>query len=219
MPDLGSESSASAKAVGEAGRHSDESSSSLAELGERLRQARKGRNLSLAELSQSSGVSVAMLSHIERGRATPSLKALDKLRHALGVSMVDLFPASETDRPGREGPVVRADDRQALVFDKIGLTKLKLSPGDRSDLELLLLVISPGGGSGPEPWTRPGEKAGYVLEGAARLEIGGEAYDLGVGDSFQFDSSAPHRFDCVGPETAKILWIIKSDPIAKAVDA
>jgi len=157
-----------------------------------------------------------MLSHIERGRATPSLKALEKLRHALGVSMLDLFPTAEASE---RSPIVRAGARSVLTFDEIGLVKEKLSPSESSALELLLLVIEPKGGSGPEPWTRPGEKAGYVLEGAARLEIAGKTYDVAVGDSFQFDSSQPHRFDCLGNETAKILWIIKSDPIAKAVDA
>jgi quercetin dioxygenase-like cupin family protein len=84
---------------------------------------------------------------------------------------------------------------------------------------LLLLVLEPGGGSGPEPWTRPGEKAGYVLEGTARLEIAGVSHELAPGDSFQFESSQPHRFVNTGDATAKILWIISSDPIARAVDA
>ncbi len=188
----------------------------LSELGQRMRIARKRLNMSLSELSAASGVSVAMLSHIERGRSTPSLKALEKLRNALGISMGDLFP---TVAPVSISPVSRAGERASLAFSEIGLLKEKLSPGETSNLELLLLVVEPGGGSGPEPWTRPGEKAGYMMEGAARLEIAGVAYDLNPGDSFQFDSSQPHRFSCLGDTTAKILWIIMSDPIAKAVDA
>lgn len=207
---------------GEPGRHGgsgdnvDDGYDALKGLGLRMRAARKRRNMSLSDLSALSGVSVAMLSHIERGRSMPSLKALQKLRTALGISMVDLFPPA---MPAPESPVLRADDRARLVFEEIGLVKEKLSPHETGTLELLLLVVEPGGGSGPEPWTRPGEKAGYLLEGAARLEIAGVPYDLKPGDSFQFDSSQPHRFWCTGADTAKILWIISSDPIAKAVDA
>ena len=192
---------------------------SLAQLGARIRQFRKAKGLSLVQISGTSGVSVAMLSHIERGKATPSLKVLDKLRSALGVSMVDLFPPSDGVDEARPSPVVRAQERRSLEFPEIGLTKQKLSPGEKSDLELLLLVIEPGGGSGPDPWARAGEKAGLVLAGAARLEIGEAVYELGVGDSFQFDASQPHRFDCIGDDTAEIVWIIKSNPIDRAVDA
>lgn len=193
-----------------------ERSGALGELGQRMRAARKRLDMSLSDLSAKSGLSVAMLSHIERGRSTPSLKALEKLRHALGISMVELFPPAPNESVS---PVMRAGKRATLDFSEIGLLKEKLSPDDSSNLELLLLVVKPGGGSGSEPWTRTGEKAGYVLEGEARLEIAGVAYDLAPGDSFQFDSSNPHRFACIGESVAKILWIILSDPIAKAVDA
>lgn len=202
--------------AGEARDLSDEASDALNGLGERMRAARKRLNMSLSDLSASSGVSVAMLSHIERGRSMPSLKALQKLRTALGISMVELFPPAA---PARVSPVLRSGERARLVFDEIGLVKEKLSLHEKARLEMLLLVVEPGGGSGPEPWTRPGEKAGYVLEGRARLEIAGVPYDLEPGDSFQFDSSQPHRFSCTGEATAKILWIIASDPIARAVDA
>ncbi len=187
-------------------------------LGARLRAFRKARKLSLSALSEVSGVSVAMLSHIERGKATPSLRVLEKLRGALGVSMMDLFPRSGLERD--EKPLVmRPHERATLNFPEIGLAKKRLSPGDMSDLEVLLLVISPGGGSGPEAWTRPGEKAGLVLSGGARLEVGERSFDLRAGDSFQFDSSQPHRFECLGAETAEVVWIIKSHPIVQAVDA
>jgi len=191
----------------------------LSALGGRLRELRKARKLSLVKLSAAAGVSVAMLSHIELGKATPSLKVLDRLRAALGVGMVDLFPDPAQTGPKAACPVVRAADRTSLVFEQIGLTKQRLSPGEKTDLEMLLLVIEPGGGSGREPWTRAGEKAGMVLKGAARLEIAGNGFDLSVGDSFQFDSSQPHRFSAIGDEGAEILWIIRSNPIAKAVDA
>ena len=187
-------------------------------LGTRLREFRKLRRLSLASLSAASGVSIAMLSHIERGKATPSLRVLEKLRGALGVSMVDLFPHSELERD-QTRLVMRPHERTTLEFPEIGLTKKRLSPGEKSDLEVLLLVISPGGGSGRDSWTRSGEKAGLVLSGEARLEVGERSVDLAAGDSFQFDSSQPHRFECIGSEIAEIVWIIKSHPIVRAVDA
>lgn len=46
------------------------------ELGARLRQIRVMRKMSLVQLSKISSISVAMLSHIERGHSTPSLNTL-----------------------------------------------------------------------------------------------------------------------------------------------
>lgn len=191
----------------------------VSSLGGRIRLIRKDKNKSLVEISGISGVSVAMLSHIERGKATPSLKVLEKVRSALEVSMLDLFPPAEEEAPAATSPVVRSEDRISLEFDEIGLTKEKLSPDDSRDLELLMLKIAPGGGSGPEPWTRPGEKGGLILSGEARLQIGEEVFDLKPGDSFQFNSSIPHKFKCLGSAPAEIVWIIKSNRLAKAVDA
>ena len=188
-------------------------------LGDRMRLIRKRKNRSLAEISEVSGVSVAMISHIERGKAMPSLKVLEKLRSALRVSMLDLFPPTEEESVVARSPVVRSGQRISLDFDEIGLTKERLSPDDSSDLEMLMLKIAPGGGSGPEPWTRPGEKGGLVLSGEASLQIGRDVFALKAGDSFQFDSSIPHKFECLGGAPAEIVWIIKSNRLAKAVDA
>ena len=188
-------------------------------LGDRMRLIRKKKDRSLAEISELSGVSVAMISHIERGKAMPSLKVLEKLRGALQVSMLDLFPPTEGEGVVARSPVIRQGERISLNFDEIGLTKEKLSPDDSSELEVLMLKIAPGGGSGPEPWTRSGEKGGLVLSGEARLQIGREVFELKAGDSFQFDSSIPHKFECLGNAPAEIVWIIKSNRLAKAVDA
>jgi transcriptional regulator with XRE-family HTH domain len=187
---------------------------SLSDLGARIRELRRQQKKSLAQLSKASETSVAMLSHIERGETQPSLKTLDRVRQALGVPMTRLFPHSEEDKPD-QGVVVRSKAREKLAFPHIGLVKHKLSPTDESELEVFLLELEPGGSSGVEPWARVGEKAGLVLKGGMQLDVGGEVYDLSAGDSFQFDSSKPHRFANPGSEAAEIVWIIKSSRLAR----
>jgi transcriptional regulator with XRE-family HTH domain len=188
----------------------------LNSLGRRIREIRRQQNRSLVQIAAASEISVAMLSHIERGQTYPSLKSLDRIRQALGVPMTSLFPHLEdTARP--KVPVVRAGSRESLEFPNIGLTKQKLSPNEDSDLEVLYLMLKPGGSSGQEPWARVGEKAGLVVKGSLQLDIGGEVFELGEGDSFQFDSSRPHRFINPGTSRAEIVWIIKSSPLVRQV--
>lgn len=192
-------------------RDVDESSAaSLLSLGSRLRELRAEKQLTLAELSLRSAVSVGMISHIERGQASPSLKTLERLRLALDVPLGRFFEPPDS-RPSEPAWIVRGADRRQLPLDKIGLTKEMLSPPGGSDLEVLMLVLQPGGSSGAEPWTRAGEKAGLVLEGRFELTVGEETQVLEAGDSFQFDSRRPHFFRNLARGESRVVWIIRSD--------
>lgn len=185
----------------------------LDDLGARVRELRAQKKMTLAELSLRSQVSIGMLSHIERGQTSPSLKTLERLRLALGVPLASFFERNNPQSVSN-GTVVRADARAQLPLKKLGLVKELLSPPGHSDLEMLMLVIEPGGGSGPEPWSRRGEKGGLVLEGTFELCIGDSRHLLQSGDSFQFDSGQPHYFRNLSDgDLARVLWIIKSsDP-------
>lgn len=183
----------------------------LGGLGSRIRKLRKSRKLSLVELSKRSKVSIAMISQIETGQATPSLKTLEKLRLALDVALGSFFEQPADASKGLDTIVVRRGARRKLNLRKIGLAKELLSPDWASELELMILVLSKGGGSGDEPWVRTGEKAGLVLSGRFELTHGDETYDLDVGDSFQFDGSIPHMFRNTHDGETRVLWTIKAD--------
>lgn len=56
----------------------------------RIREIRKAKNLTLAEISGSIGISIAYLSDIERGNRRGSDGTLKRIADALGVSVMDL---------------------------------------------------------------------------------------------------------------------------------
>ena len=62
-----------------------------AALGARLRELRRGKGLKLAALAHQSGVSLAYVSEVERGRKLPSLEVLDRLAGALGLSVLEVL--------------------------------------------------------------------------------------------------------------------------------
>lgn len=186
------------------------------DLGHRLRKLRKDQRLSLAQLSDLSNVSVSMLSHIERAQTTPSLKTLDKICQALGVEMPAVFPVKEPTENSSSSPVVRANERARLDFPSVGLTKELLSPSSSGSktLEFFMMIVEPGGGSGPEYLVRNGEKGGIILQGKLLLSVGEHQYNLSEGDSFQFDSGKPHRIHNITKEETKLMWIICPHKIA-----
>jgi transcriptional regulator with XRE-family HTH domain len=80
-------------------------------IGLAVRRARAGRQ-TLAQLSQSSGVSAGLLSLIERGRGNPSINTLGSIAEALGMSLPELV-ADAIDASGDQSLFVTlgaADD-------------------------------------------------------------------------------------------------------------
>jgi transcriptional regulator with XRE-family HTH domain len=186
-------------------------SSVLDGLGDRIRGMRLERSMTLQELSQASQVSVAMLSHIERSRSTPSIKVLDRIRTALNVSFSSFFEElADTSPVSKAAVVTRSNERPLLRFDATGLVKELLSPARGTHMEMMMLNLQPGGYSGEEPWRREGEKCGLVLEGSFELKIGNQIYILNENDAFQFDSAIPHSFRNMFDGVSKVLWIILS---------
>ncbi|MGR3701337.1 MAG: cupin domain-containing protein [Paracoccaceae bacterium] len=188
-----------------------EPDSVLVGLGDRIRALRAQRNMTLQDLSSASQVSVAMLSHVERSRSTPSIKVLDRIRLALDVPFGAFFDdLSESKAEPDVSVVSRRGERPLLRFDATGLVKELLSPVRGTQLEMMLLRLEPGGHSGEEPWRRIGEKCGMVLKGSFELTIGAANYHVNEGDAFQFDSSVPHSFRNTHGGESEILWIIFS---------
>ncbi len=67
----------------------------LMDIAERLKNARKSRNISVYKLSQQSGVSETHIRDLERGDRNPSFDTLDRLAKPLGLSLADLFNETE----------------------------------------------------------------------------------------------------------------------------
>lgn len=188
-----------------------------ATIGHHIRRFRTNRGLTLQELSVASDVSVGLLSQIERGLSSPSLRTLTKIRVALDVPIGVFFspPAEMVQAEARF--VRRFENRGTVDLGDMRLVKQLLSPTATSAMQLMMLVIPPGGGAGPDTYSYEGEKAGLVLSGFFRLHIAGEVYDLRQNDSFQFDSALPHTFENPRATEARVLWIVCRPPVDRTL--
>lgn len=177
------------------------------ELGAKLRRRRRIKRLSLAEVSRRSGISVGMLSQVERGLSSPSLTSLVAICETLEMPIGWVF--DETHKPS-SGAVVRKAERRRLNLQSTnGISKELLSPDQIHEIQMLRIVIRPTGGSGMAPYNNPsGAKCGYVLSGRLGLRISGADYELEEGDSFAFDAKEMHKFWCAGEQPTEILWIV-----------
>ncbi len=66
----------------------------LSEMGKRIRAIRKGRSMTLKKLAAQTGLSVSMISQIERAESSPSIGSLFRIAQELGVKLSYLFGAN-----------------------------------------------------------------------------------------------------------------------------
>ena len=177
-------------------------------LGQRLRMLRRERGLSVQALADAADLSVGMVSQIERGLSTPSLRSLRLLGIGLGVPISWFFTAPDQSTPSGSPYLVRRGDRRLLRLTQTSVMKELLSPDtDGRLMEMYELTIEPGGSSGVDFYNHEGEKAGLIVAGSLRLWLRDDAFTLEAGDSFQFPGPVPHRFDNPGKHLARIFWI------------
>lgn len=177
------------------------------QVGGEIRDLRKSRRITIKQLSQMTGLSIGHLSEIERGIASPSIKALHDIAAALAVNISWFFHNADAVDQAERDVIVRSGNRRTLNFSS-GITDELLSANLRGSLELLMSRFEPGSSSGAEPYTHSGEEAGIVMQGMLELWVGDRKYVLSDGDSFSFQSTLPHRYLNPGDVEAVVIWAI-----------
>lgn len=177
--------------------------------GSKLRHIRKTvKKMTLQQLAAQAEISPGLLSQIERGATSPSLRTLTKLRAALDLPSSFFFDDEhpETDTLPDPAYVCRSNSRPVLVLGPGEPYKELLHHGGSRVFEFMIITIPPNGTS--EPISYPSEKGGYVLEGQLGLLVDGHATLLEPGDSFLFDGIRTHSVYNPTDKPAKVLWII-----------
>lgn len=175
-------------------------------IGAKLRLRRNIRGQSLQDVATAAGISIGLLSEVERELATPTLKVLRAVCQALDMPMGWLFD----DGMQPEGNiVVRRLNRRRMNLGPKGMLKELMTPDTIPDLQMMRIVIEPEGTSGEKPTTlQAGAKCGTVLSGRLGIEVDKHEYVLETGDSFAFKASASLRFWCVGDKPVELIWVV-----------
>ncbi|MBE0480000.1 MAG: helix-turn-helix transcriptional regulator [Dehalococcoidia bacterium] len=178
-------------------------------LGDRVRNVREARGLTLKDVSDRTGIDVHSLKRIESNQDIPPLGQLVKLGKALEMKM-GYFVS-----PGLEKPVtvIRADQRKPSARhrerkeERHGYSYESLAPEKANRLmEPFIVTLSPTGTD--ELSTHDGQEFIFVLEGQVVARVGDQAEYLGPGDAVYYDSTQPHSVRCAGKDESKILAVI-----------
>ncbi len=173
--------------------HSPAISQALADVGPRLQRLRTARGMTLAALSEATGISTSTLSRLESGGRRPSLELLLPISQAHQVPLDDLVGAPEVGDPR-----VRIKPRQVH-----GSTVLPLTHG-AGPIQAYKMIL-PVTRSTPETRTHEGYEWLYVLTGRLRLVLGDRDLVLEPGEAAEFDTRLPHWFGSTGKAPVEVL--------------
>lgn len=173
-------------------------------LGQRVRQLRMARGLSIRALAEASGLSVNTLSLIENGKISPSVSTLQRAAAALGVPITAFF---ETPALTQHVVFCAGADRRSAQFEHGAVENLATGFASQA-LHPCLVTLEPHTGSGAELIVHTGFEFAFCLRGQITYTVDDAVYLLAAGDSLIFESHLPHRWQNESETQAQMLVVL-----------
>ena len=180
-------------------------------VGERIKELRERKGLSLKEVADLTGFSTALLSQMENHLVSPSLGTIIKLARALSVKVGDFLGETK----GEPFTIVRKDERKMVsrFASKEGVKygysyeSLGFDKKDRH-MEPFIVTLEPATVKAAKTSVHEGEEFIFVLEGEMEVILGNHTDILYPGDSIYYDSTIPHKVRCYQDKVTRILAVI-----------
>ena len=172
-------------------------------IGEKIKELRKEKGMSIADLANKSELSPSLISQIERNMVTPSIVSLWKIAQSLQVSVGYFFDEEPKDITN---PVVKKNQRKRITASNNNAIYELLSPDLNRKIEFLYITIKPGDYSTKDFVVHEGEECGIVIKGKLMVKMKDREYILEEGDSIYFDSTIPHKYINIGDEVCESIW-------------
>jgi transcriptional regulator with XRE-family HTH domain len=181
-------------------------------VGEKIKQIREMKKVSIEELAVRSGMELAMIQKIEQEKNIPSLAPLVKIARALGVRLGTFLDDSDNYGPvvvrsGEYQKGARFTSQSSEAREHLNFFSLAFDKAGRN-MEPFIVDIEPGQQSNYMLSSHEGEEFIYVLEGEIEINYGKEVYRLAKGDSIYLDSIVLHNVHSGNNHSAKILAVV-----------
>jgi transcriptional regulator with XRE-family HTH domain len=175
------------------GKLSAPSSREVEAIGERIRAIREEKGVTLENLSKLTGFEVAFLAGIEKGDIQPQLGIMIKLSKA----MHSAFGRLVSGTGEKLYSITRKSERRAAARStsqtgKKHLYSYKSLAPDVKGRHMEALMVQLLAATDQDLSVHEGEEFVFVLDGTVLLEIGGERFELELGDSAYYLATTPH---------------------------
>jgi transcriptional regulator with XRE-family HTH domain len=173
-------------------------------VGQRLRELRAVRRLSIRALAELSGLNVNTLSLIENGHTSPSISTLQQLAHGLQMPITAFL---ETDHGSKTVVNQKPDQRPRVAFEHGTMEDLAAGM-PRFGVEPIIVTLQSHADSGKKPIVHTGREFVYCLRGRVAYTVDNNRYLLEAGDSLVFEAYLSHHWKNEDAVPARILLVL-----------
>lgn len=188
--------------------------------GNRIREARKKKGMTLKQVADATGYTIGHISQIERNLKSPSLSALRKIAACLecsevwlimGESEQSLLPQSSGESDSRKSYLIRKENRIPMKIPEIDIsysifTPSHLPDGRAAKITGLMVRMQ------PRHWVTEQmishttyDESLLLLKGELELHMDNSVYMVHEGDSFYIPSGSLHNYMNRSKEEAVIV--------------
>lgn len=179
-------------------------------IGEKLRQVRKSRKMSLQKLAQEIGCSAALISLIENRKISPPIKTLSNIAKALNIPLRDIFE-EEGERVAfeiiRRNEGNRRNNSRPQSEEPNTPERLPHAAVIRNKRMKHNFIRLPEGRPGYLKYLYSEESLVYIIRGKTELSLGNHSIPLEEGDSVYFETTTAHGFRSLGDSEVLILEV------------
>jgi transcriptional regulator with XRE-family HTH domain len=162
-----------------------------------LRRLREQHEMTLADLSEASGVSVPVISKLERNQQSAELDTLYRLGRAFGMSTTDLLALTES-------PLAHRGDEDTHRSGQFKFRQIRFAN------VVALLGTAPASSKVSRPEIHHDDtEVCWVLEGKLKLSLPHEECVLETGQCMQFDAIQQHTYESLADSRFLILHLRK----------
>lgn len=164
-----------------------------------IRVLRTAQGMTLRDVTEKTGVSGAVISRLERNMASPELETLYRVAKCFGMNTTDLIRLAESRTTEFKKESVHNSDLFHFRSMTYGNARI-------------LFGRSAHGGRTSKPTIHHDQyEICWVLKGRIRLILPQETYELGPGDSLQFDAVLQHVYESTEDDTELIIILLKKE--------
>lgn len=167
----------------------------LPKIGERLKEIRSLRQLTLEEAAGLTGVSKPMLGQIERGQSSPTINTLWKISTGLKIPFSFLCRQQET-----ETTVAKPGEDNLLLEENGGMRAYTLFPFDPlRNVEIFYIEFDAGIRHFSQAHAKGVEEYVFLVEGSLNMTVDGKEVRLEEKQFLRFAADVPHGY-CAPPD-------------------
>ena len=173
-------------------------------IGERLKEIRNTRHLTLDEAAELTGVSKPMLGQIERGQSSPTINVLWKISTGLKIPLSFFCRQPET-----EYTVAGLSEKEMITEEDGGMRAYPLFPFDPArNLEVFYIEFDAGVMHDSLPHVAGVEEYILPVQGTLKMVIGKKEVFLQKRQSIRFGADVPHAYHNVSDEVCTVYNVI-----------